>query len=106
VDLRILGHGHAFLDLAEDRECLPVEPFRINALREGQICGEFLQALAELADGALAIAALAVVEPDGKVNEGLQEEPPRPGLRRPSLFQDFVTPEKLAIVEELDSPPQ
>jgi hypothetical protein len=40
------------------------------------------------------------------VKESLQEEPPRPGLRRPSLLQDFVALKKLFIVEEPNSTQQ
>jgi hypothetical protein len=51
----------------------------------------------------LRIVALAVIEPDGKVNERLQEEPARTAFRRPSLLERFVALEKLTAVEEPES---
>ena len=49
------------------------------------------------------IGALAVIETDRKVNEGLQKQPARSAFRHPGFFQHFVALEKLFIVEQANS---
>ena len=59
--------------------------------------------LFELTPCTWGVSALAVIETDREVNEGLEKESPRPDFFCPSLFQHFMALEKLAVVEERDS---
>ena len=86
-------------------EGLSVQPGRIDALAAGQIRCEFVEPFLKLTGCAHGIVALAMMETDGHVDEGLQKQPARPRLRRPGRLQHFVALEELAIVEEPDSLP-
>ena len=79
---------------------------RMDAFAERQIQRQFVKPLLELTTCTRRVVALAMIETGREVNEGLQEQPARPGLDRPTLFQRFVALEKFTIVEELDSPLQ
>ena len=68
-----------------------------------QIAAEFAKSLLELAGGASRVPALEMVKADRYMNQGLQEEAARTAFRCPRLFQHFVAPEELTMVEELDS---
>ena len=55
-----------------------------------QIRREFPQSFAQLPDGPGGIASLHVDKGDRDVNKRLQKEPPRPMLRSPFLFKNFM----------------
>jgi len=106
VDLRIDGGRCACLHSLKRIERFPMKPRRIDALAGRQIESQFAQPLLELTARTYRIGALAMIETDRKVNEGLQEKSPRPNLPCPVLFQYFVALEIFAVVEEPDSPLQ
>jgi len=77
-----------------------VQASRVNALVGRQVKNEFATRLAELAARARRITALAVIEADGYMDDGLKEYPPWSTLPGPSFFKYFMACKKLAIVEE------
>ena len=103
VDARVLELRRAGVDALERDEAIGMQACCVDGFAGGQVGGEFAQSLAELAAGAQRIAALVVMEGDGTVNEGLQEEAARTALRGPCRFPDFVARKKPAAVEEVDA---
>ena len=75
----------------------------VDAFARGQVGGEFAEALAELTAGADGIGTFRMVQADGEVDEGLEEEAARAALRGPDFFPDFVALEEAAGVEEVDA---
>jgi hypothetical protein len=100
VDLRIV-EGRSGLDPLQREDSVTVEAPGVDAFAGGEVGGELAESFAELAGGSDGIASFGVVESDGEVNEGLQEEAARAALRGPDFFPHFVTLEELAAVEEV-----
>lgn len=75
----------------------------VEAGEGGKVELEFAKSFAELALGAEAIIALVVVEADGEVDQGLQEEPLGAARRGPDFFEHFVALEELAAVEQVEA---
>src|SRR3954447_2016790 len=90
-------------DDAEGVEGVALERRGIDTLALGQVRGELPQALGQLPRRSEGIAALVMIEGYGEMDQGLEEEAPRPGLARPDFLQDFVADEELAAVEEVDA---
>ena len=93
--------GCPALDPLQREDSVTVEAPGVDAFAGGEVGGELAESFAELAGSANGIASLGMVEADGEVNEGLQEEAPGAALRSPDFFPDFVALEKLAAVEEV-----
>ena len=100
VDLRIL-ETRARLNAFQRDQAIAMQARGVDAFAVGQVGGEFAQAFAELAGGAGRIAAFHMVQSNGEVDEGLQEEPSRAALRGPDFFPDFVAFEEVAAIEEV-----
>jgi hypothetical protein len=103
VDERILTLRGAGFETVQDTEAFAVEARGIDAFAGGEIGGELVQSLAQLPDGAGDIAAFAVMEGDGEVDQRLKKEAAGAALRRPQFLPDFVAFEVLAVVEEMDA---
>ena len=103
VDLWVRRYYRARLNLFKRHERFTMEPLRIDAFTEREIRGELVQPLVKLTPCTFWIVALAMIETDRKVNDGLQKKSPRPDLGCPGFFEHLVALEKLTIVEKPDS---
>src|SRR4051812_24809258 len=102
VNPRIVFKGRACLGPFEGGEAVARELRGVDAFAAGQVWGELAESLAELTRRADGIATLVVIERDGEVDDGLEEETARSALVRPDLFEHFVADEEFAAVEEID----
>ncbi len=68
MDVWIVESQNAGFDAFEGRECIPMEPPRVDTFAGRQKRSEFAQALAELAARTRWVIALAVVKSYRKVN--------------------------------------
>jgi predicted dehydrogenase len=75
----------------------------VDAFARRQVRGKFSESLAKLPFRPDRIAAPVVIERDREVNHRLEEQPARPALVGPDLFQDLVADKELAAVEEVDA---
>lgn len=75
----------------------------VEAGKGGEGGLELAKSFAELALGAEAIVALVVVEADGEVDQGLQEETLGATRGGPDLFEHFVALEEVAAVEQVEA---
>ena len=95
--------GCPALDPLQHEGSVAVEAPGVDAFAGWEIGGELAKSLAELAGSANGIASLGMVEADGEVNEGLQEEAPGAALRSPDFFPDFVALKIPPAIEQLDT---
>lgn len=69
----------------------------------GEVGVQLTEPFAKLALGAGAVAAPVVVEADGEVDEGLEEESLGAARGGPDFFENFVALKKLAAVEQVQA---
>ena len=79
-----------------------MEPCGLDTFARRQVRREFGETFAKLQVCTCGVASLPVIEADGEMDQGLEEETPRALLVRPDFLQDFVAAEELLRVEELD----
>jgi len=103
VEVRKFVQLFAGLDPGEESGDVVAKGEGVEAAEGGEVGLELAKSLAELTLGAGAIIALVVVEADGEVDQGLQEEALGAPRGRPDFFEHLVALEEVAAVEQVEA---
>jgi hypothetical protein len=100
--------GGKFVPVAAGEEIVDLlaKQGRVDTSIAGKVGLDLAQSLAKLALSARRVATLMVIEADGDVDQGLEEQTLRAAAGDPELLQDFVALEEPAAIEQGDAVPE